>query len=73
MLCKQTVTIAQMIKGHSLGYVIRSRPVPGAALLSWASNPTEASLWAAQMALTLMLSIGWKPKSNRYVGADIQS
>ena len=61
----------------NLGYVTRSRPVPGAALLSWASNPAETPLWAAQTALTLMLSIGWKPESNPglvwYVCADIQS
>ena len=24
----------------NLGYVTRNRPIPGAALLSWASNPT---------------------------------
>ncbi|WP_159218315.1 hypothetical protein, partial [Klebsiella pneumoniae] len=49
----------------NLGYVTRNRPIPGAALLSWASNPTETPLWAAQTALTLMLSIGWKPESNQ--------
>lgn len=48
----------------NLGYVTRSRPVPGAALLSWSSNPAETPLWAAQTALTLMLSIGWQPESN---------
>ncbi|MEG0234483.1 MAG: hypothetical protein RR589_18090 [Hafnia sp.] len=49
----------------SLGYVTRSRPVPGAALHSWSSNPIETPLWAAQTALTLMLNIGWKPESNQ--------
>ncbi|EEY2622397.1 TPA: hypothetical protein ACIUB0_003778 [Salmonella enterica subsp. enterica serovar Enteritidis] len=49
----------------NLGYVTRNRPVPGAALLSWASNPAETPLWAAQTALALMFSIGWKPESNQ--------
>lgn len=49
----------------NLGFVTRSRPVPGAALLSWTSNPDETPLWAAQTALALMLSIGWNPESNQ--------
>lgn len=49
----------------NLGYVKRSRPVPGTALLSWSSNPAETPLWAALTALRLMLSHGWKPESNQ--------
>ncbi|HHN8460665.1 TPA: hypothetical protein ACRRW7_003515 [Morganella morganii] len=49
----------------NLGYITRSRPVPGAALLSWLSNPNKTPLWAAQTALTLMLRMGWKPESNQ--------
>lgn len=49
----------------NLGYITRSRPVPGAALLSWLSNPNETPLWAAQTALTLMFNMGWKPESNQ--------
>ncbi|MGE0969601.1 hypothetical protein ACQFN5_06440 [Klebsiella sp. WOUb02] len=49
----------------NLGYITRSRPVPGAAILSWTSTPDETPLWAAQTALTLMLYIGWKPESNQ--------
>ena len=48
-----------------LGYVTRSRPIPGAALHLWSSNPAETPLWAAQTALTLMLRMGWKPESNQ--------
>lgn len=44
--------------------ITRSRPVPGAALLSWFSNPDETPFWAAQTGLTLMLNSGWKPESN---------
>lgn len=49
----------------NLGYITRTRPVPGAALLSWFSNPDETPLWAAQTALTLMLNIGWTPENNQ--------
>lgn len=49
----------------SNGYITRSRPVPGAAILSWISNPSETPLWAAQTALKLMLSMGWEPESNQ--------
>ncbi|ELD4018746.1 hypothetical protein QI600_004636 [Salmonella enterica] len=49
----------------NIGYATRSRSVPGAALLSWSSNPAETPLWAAQTALMLMLNIGWKPESNQ--------
>lgn len=49
----------------NLGYITRSKPVPEAVLLSWSSNPDETRLWAAQTALMLMLSIGWKPESSQ--------
>ena len=47
------------------GYVSRSRPVPGAALKSWISDPATTPLWAAQTSLTLMLSYGWTPESRQ--------
>ncbi|EEG5674753.1 hypothetical protein G3G77_004801 [Salmonella enterica] len=49
----------------NLGYVTRSRPVPGTALSSWASDPEGTPFWAAQTALTLMLNNGWSPESTQ--------
>ncbi|PCE97635.1 hypothetical protein CE182_00010 [Klebsiella pneumoniae] len=48
----------------NLGYVTEQTHTRR-GITSWASNPTETPLWAAQTALTLMLSIGWKPESNQ--------
>lgn len=48
----------------SLGFINRSRPVPGTAMATWILKPEKIPLWAAQTALTLMLNIGWIPRDN---------
>lgn len=48
-----------------LGFITRTRPVPGTALKAWFSEPENTPLWAAQTALTLMLNRGWTPKNNQ--------
>lgn len=47
-----------------LGFVTRTRPVPGTALSSWADSPDSTPLWAAQTALSLLFGIGWVPETN---------
>lgn len=48
-----------------LGFVTRTRPVPGTAISNWASDSASTPLWAAQTALRLMLDSGWTPESNQ--------
>ncbi|OXZ49383.1 hypothetical protein RW71_04412 [Escherichia coli] len=45
-----------------LGFITRSRPIPGSALNCWVVKPDSTPLWAAQTALSLMLSLGWRPE-----------
>jgi hypothetical protein len=47
-----------------LGFITRTRPVPGAALADWATSVDGTPFWAAQTALMLMLETGWVPESN---------
>lgn len=48
----------------TLGFIVRTRPVPGTSLTEWALKPETTPYWAAQTALTLMLESGWVPVSS---------